>query len=51
MTENELSLLEIIRGNDNPDEAIVTAVNTIISFLEQCESYPRPSVVCPLGQA
>lgn len=39
MTENELKLIELIRGNDNPEEAIITAVNIITSFLEQPQSF------------
>ena len=38
MTENEKELISIIRENDNQEEAIVTAVETILSFLEQHES-------------
>ena len=39
MTENEIKLINLIRENDNPDEAIVTAVNIILSFLEQQRSF------------
>lgn len=39
MTENELRLIEMIRDNDNKEEAITTAVNIILSFLEQPESF------------
>ena len=39
MTENELRLIKLIRENDNPDEAMLTAVNIILSFLEQPESF------------
>ena len=39
MTENELKLIELIRENDNPEEAIITAVSIITSFLEQSESF------------
>lgn len=34
MTENEKLLINIIRENDNSEEAIITAVETILSFLE-----------------
>ena len=44
MTENELKLIELIRENDNPEQALATAVNTILSFLEQHESSQVP---CP----
>ena len=47
MTENESYLLNLIRNHDNPAEALVTAIEIILSFLEhhaQCES---TSVVDP----
>jgi hypothetical protein len=51
MTENELMLIKLIRENDNKEQAILTAVNIITSFLEQHESSPVPSVASPPGQA
>ena len=51
MTENELKLLELIRENDNPEEAIVTAVSIITSFLEQEQSYLGQAPVYPPGLA
>lgn len=38
MTENERKLINLIREADNPDEAILTAVSIITSFLEQEKS-------------
>ena len=38
MTENERELIKLIRENDNPEQALVTAVNTILCFLTQHES-------------
>lgn len=38
MTEKERELIKIIRENDNQEEAIVTAVNVILSYLKQHES-------------
>ena len=35
MTENEIKLLNLIRENDNPSEAVIIAIDTIISFLVQ----------------
>ena len=43
MTENEIKLINLIRENDKPDQAIVTAVNIITSFLELHESSQEPS--------
>ena len=51
MTDNELKLIKLIRENDNPEEAIITAVNIITSFLEQSRSFEEPSVACLQGQA
>lgn len=51
MTENELELLSIIHESDNREDAIVTAVKTILSFLEQHESYQAPSADSFPGQA
>ena len=38
MTENELNLLKLIRENDTPEEAIITAVDIILLFLVQEQS-------------
>ena len=37
MTNNELELLKLIRTNDNPDEAIIKAMEIILSYLSQSE--------------
>lgn len=39
MTENEIKLINLIRESNKPDADIVTAVNIILSFLEQEKSY------------
>ena len=39
MTDNEMELIKIIRENDNPEIALVTAVETILLYLKQRESY------------
>ena len=33
MTENEIQLLKMIRTNDNPEQALLIAVDVIIDFL------------------
>ena len=35
MTDNEMELIRIIRENDNPEIALFTAVETILSYLKQ----------------
>lgn len=47
MTENEIRLIKLIRENDNSEEAIVTAVNIISSFLEQLQSSEGQAPVYP----
>ena len=44
MTNNELELINLIRENENPEQALLTAVLIIGSFLEQSLSYPKPFV-------
>lgn len=51
MTDNELKLLELVRVNDNPEEAIITAVSIITSFLELHESSQVPCFASLVGQA
>ena len=38
MTDNEIKLINIIRENDNSEEAIIKAVKIITSFLEREKS-------------
>lgn len=47
MTTNELELLNLIRNNDNPEQALCTAIEVIIKYLEQPESFEEPSLVYP----
>ena len=46
MSETELKLLSMIRENDNPERAFVTALEIIIKYLMQSESFEEPSLVC-----
>ena len=43
MTKNERDLLNLIRENENPEQALVTAVLIIGRVLEQSVSYQAPS--------
>lgn len=38
MTENELELLSMVRENDNPEQALITAVDIIVQYLNHRES-------------
>ena len=33
MTDNEIELLKLIRTNDNPEQALITAIETILLYL------------------
>ena len=39
MTDNEKELIKIIRENDNPGQALMTATVIILGFLKQHESF------------
>ena len=43
MTENERELIKMIRENDKPEEALMTASLIILGFLKQHESSQEPS--------
>ena len=46
MINNEIKLIKLVRGSDNREEAIVTAINIITSFLEQHESSEEQVPAC-----
>lgn len=41
MTANEMELIKLIRENDKPGEALMTAAVIIVGFLKQHESYSK----------
>lgn len=43
MTKNEEELLRMIRENDNPELALMTAATIILGYLKQHESSSKPS--------
>ena len=49
MTENEKELIKLIRENDNPEQAFVTATVIILDFLKQRVSSAEPTVVYHQG--
>ena len=51
MTANEIELINLIRENDNPGQALTTAVETILIYLKQHESSEGQAVVCLQVQA
>ena len=46
MTENEKELIKLIRENDNPERALMTAAVIILGFLKQHGSDSITSVAC-----
>lgn len=38
MTQNELELLNLIREHDNPEQALITAIEIIVEHLNLLES-------------
>ena len=45
MTDNERELIKLIRENDNPEQALMTATVMILGFLKQHESSQEASSV------
>lgn len=39
LCQNETELIRIIRENDNPEQAVMTAIETILDYLMQPESF------------
>lgn len=42
MSTQELELFKIIYENDNPEKAVLTAVEVFTAFLEQLGEAPKP---------
>ena len=51
MTNKERELINIIRENENPEQALLTAVLIIGSVLEQSLSYQEPFADSQRGHA
>ena len=45
MSTQELELFKIIYENDNPEKAVLTAIEVFTAFLEQPGEVPEPQVV------
>ena len=44
MTNNEIELIEMIRSNENPAQAYITAMEIIVQYLNRHESFElKPS--------
>ena len=42
MTSNEAELLKLVNENDNPEQALLTAIAIILADLKQHESFEVP---------
>ena len=51
MTNYAEELVDLVRKDVNPEQAVLIAINTIISFLEQHESSPSQEIVALPGRA
>jgi hypothetical protein len=51
LSENEIALMRMVYENDNPEQAVLTAIKTFAAFLEQLAEDPGPQAVCPLESA
>lgn len=51
MTDNEIKLIQMIRESEKPEEALLTAVGIITSFLEQERSSEGQAPSCPPGHS
>ena len=49
MTDNELKLIELIRENDKPDEALMAAVIIVLGFLNRHGSDESEIPASPLA--
>ena len=46
MTSNEIELINLIRENDNPEEALAMALDSILFFLTAHEAYQERTLAC-----
>ena len=44
MTDEEMELIKIIRENDNPGQALMTAIVIALGFLKQNEEFSNKAV-------
>ena len=51
MTENEKELINLIRENDNPSQALMTATVIVLGFLKQHGSSQAQAAVAPRVRA
>ena len=47
MSQNDIELIELIRENDNPEQALMTAAKVILGFLKQHGSSEEQAAAVP----
>ena len=47
MSQNDIELIKLIRENDNPEQALMTAATVILGFLKQHESSEEQAAAVP----
>ena len=47
MSKNDMELIRLIREHDEPEKALVIAIEVITLFLTQHESFEEPAAACP----
>lgn len=50
-SKNEVELFNMIGENDNPEQAVLTAIKVFAAFLEQLEANPEPQAACLQGSS
>lgn len=48
MSENEIELFNMLYENDDPEQAVLTAIKVFAAFLEQPGADPEPPAAGPL---
>jgi hypothetical protein len=51
MSKYEKELFDIVNENDNPEQAVLTAINVFAAFLERLEADREPLAADPLESA
>jgi hypothetical protein len=46
VSENEIELMKLVRENDNPEQAALIAIDIILEYLRQPESFEERAAAC-----
>ena len=50
-SEKEIELMRMVYENDNPEQAVLTAIEVFTAFLTQLEAAQEQPLVCPQESA